>query len=451
MQQYNNNNNKDSASQNSSSSQHKNNKKNKIKLRIEDVTIENEYYIDIAKKFKIAKYIILILLIFYVLAMISLYRDEITVENFRYMIKYLDNSSSDYDGEYSTIYYNSDTQSSHAYYKGELAVAGKAGLSLFSMTGISDLNVTLGYTEPKLIAASRYLMAYDFFGNSYSLYNSFSQLYSQSTEYPISNAALSDSGVYAIVTKTQEYRSVVLFYDKDFELISQILKEKYVMDISLMPDGNNALIVSAYNSAGMYSCEIMTIDPHTDEPFAVMTFDDRLPLVAAFNSSGGYTVVCDTGVMIFDSSNELLKYNDFGGYEPSRCEIGDYYTAVALSRNVVVNENRIIFFDTKGKIVYDEIIKGEILDIKTDMNYAYIVFDGRIKKINILTGVCGEYAINKNCTEILVVSDTVLLVCYDNRSVAIENTDAAFGMNIVDTAESEQKEANSETIKATSP
>jgi len=418
-----------SASNNASGPERNSGKKKKIRLHIEDVTLENEYYIDISKRYRLAKFIVLILLIIYILAMISIYREEITIENFRYMIKYLDNSTLEYEGEYNTIYYNNDGHSDYAYYKGELAVVSGSEMNLFAMSGISDLNLTLTYTEPKIMPSAKYMLVYDFFGNSYSLYNSFSQLYSETLEYPISDAAISDSGMYAVVTKTQEYRSAVIFYDKNFEQVSQILKEKYVMDIDITDDGEKALVVSAYNSEGIFNCEIMTINPYSDKPESLAVYEDKIPLKAGYNAVGGYTVLCDTGVTLYDSDNRLVSEYDFGGLQPAKCDIGEYYTSVALSQNVVVNENRIIFFNVNGKAVYEEIIKGEILEIKTDKDFAYIVFDGKLMKIDLYSGESGECEIEKNCMELIVVNDRVLLLCYNNKCIALENTAANFGLS----------------------
>ena len=53
----------------------------------------NEYYIDIANKFKTAKFIIIILLVVFMLFMISVFRSDVTLENCKYLIRFFSSAN----------------------------------------------------------------------------------------------------------------------------------------------------------------------------------------------------------------------------------------------------------------------------------------------------------------------------------------------------------------------
>ena len=45
----------------------------------------NKYYLSLSTKYKILKLMTIVVLVAYSIVMITIYRDDITVENFRYM------------------------------------------------------------------------------------------------------------------------------------------------------------------------------------------------------------------------------------------------------------------------------------------------------------------------------------------------------------------------------
>ena len=71
-------------------------------------TDKPSHYERLAEIFRIAKYAALICMVIYLLLSVAVYRNELTVENFRYLMKYFDSSSAEYtDGmlkNYNDIY-----------------------------------------------------------------------------------------------------------------------------------------------------------------------------------------------------------------------------------------------------------------------------------------------------------------------------------------------------------
>ena len=55
-----------------------------------DMPDTNEYYFSLSQRFKLAKYVVFLSLILFIVFMVTGYGEEITVENLRYLLKYMD-------------------------------------------------------------------------------------------------------------------------------------------------------------------------------------------------------------------------------------------------------------------------------------------------------------------------------------------------------------------------
>ncbi len=417
----------------------------RIRFRSEDIVEETPYYLQMGRRYKFAKFAILVVLVVYLLGMLSAFRDELTLTNFlQWFDKMFVNSYtvSEYEGEYKTIFYNNDGSGDQTLYKGDLAVVDEGGLVVYSMSGIAEMTEAFSYSAPKLLSSDRYLLAYDFFGNSYSVYNSFSRLHTETLPYPISGAAISDSGIFALISRTDEYRGSVTFYNAKFEPLSEILKSKFVFDVAIDHDGDMAIITSVYNEGGDFMCEIVALDPHSDEPRSTVNIADTVPWKTGFMINGNYAVVCDSAVYLYDTDHKQIGCYTYGGVALSSCYIDDYFTTIVLSENVVVDENRVVFYKADGEKLREIYTKGEIADIKTDDRYAYLVFDGSIMKIDLYTGEEGFCRVEKNCGKILLIKD-MLLLCYANHESPIENSAVTFGMSGAADSESASGEESS--------
>jgi hypothetical protein len=309
----------------------------------------NEYYIDISRRYRLAKYLTVFLLVSFIIVMLSLNRDSITIENFQYLVRYLDTDSNVYRyTDYKKIAYSEDTEIKFGLYRGDVVIADSTAVNIYSPSGTNILNESSYISNPVIESSGRHLLVYDLGGNSYAFYNTFSKLFGETLPYPITGASNSDSGLYAVVTKTQEYRSAVYIYDRDFGLISRILKDKLVMDTDIKPDGSSVLIVSAFNSGGEFCTEIMTCDPYSDTAGLLITHNDIMPVSACYQADG-FTVVCDSKLLFYNGEGILKNEYSFRGEIPVYSLISDEYTFLAFAENVIGDTQRLLIFNTDGK------------------------------------------------------------------------------------------------------
>ncbi|MBR5011209.1 MAG: hypothetical protein IKY12_01485, partial [Clostridia bacterium] len=202
----------------------------KIRISSEgDTRHINEYYISVSRYYKLAKFITLLILVLFVLLMVSVFRDDITSENFRYMLKNLDMQTDSVVESYSTVEFESPSETEVSLFGSNLAVCTKNKLTLFNLSGRKVLSEDVNLTNPIINTDGRYIMAYEMGQNSISLFNSFAKVYEETLDFPISDVASSNNGYFLVVTKTREYTSCVVLYDSEFDVINRVFKDKHVM------------------------------------------------------------------------------------------------------------------------------------------------------------------------------------------------------------------------------
>lgn len=87
----------------------------------------------------------------------------------------------------------------------------RAALTFYDMRGQSVLTKAHAMSKPQMAVSEQYLYIYDQGFNTYSVYNSFSCLKTFTTDYPIYKIAGSDSGVYAVLTKANNYKGACIY------------------------------------------------------------------------------------------------------------------------------------------------------------------------------------------------------------------------------------------------
>lgn len=381
----------------------------------------NDYYIELSRRYKAAKYLTFFLLAAFIFGMMAVNRDDITVENLRYLIRYIEKDSGiySYPSDHKKIAYSADTEIGFDMFRDDFVIADSTAVSIYSLSGLNVLNESSFISNPVIKTSERHLLVYDLGGNSYALYNTFSKLFGETLPYPITGAANSANGLYALVTKTQEYRSAVYVYDRSFRLISRILKDKLVMDVSVKPDGSEILIVSAYNSDGEFITEIMTCGPYSDKASVLIEHQDTMPLKASYTENG-FTVLCDKRLLFYDDAGILTGEFDFNGEIPAYALITEKYTLVSFPENVVGDAQRLLIFDSEGKQAAEKKTEGRIIKLQCPGEYFYALTSDSIIRMGIGTGASEAFPIEKNSIDLIAADENTLFLCYPSYAVSVD-------------------------------
>ena len=346
----------------------------------------NEYYENISARLGIAQVVLYLSLFAFVVLSFFANTEMVTYQNFYRFFQDLNASAERVDiFEGDSLSYATDEEQDFVLYRGGLAVAGNTSVTVFSATGRQLLSETVQYRNPVAEGAGKYLLVYEMGGKQYSLYNSNARLYEGSTEYPISGAAVSDSGMYALVTSAEKSTSAVSLYNNRFQLINRYNKSGYVTDVAIDADGKHVAILTSASPNGILATTLTLAVPGEGNARAETTVAASMGLSCTFTDSGRVAILCRDSVVFTDADGRGTDTYSFDGKQPARFCLGRDGISVVLKKNMISAKNILIVFDKNGKIVYNESVSNEIEQIDRTGNVLYAMTEDGVLRIDLLS------------------------------------------------------------------
>lgn len=374
---------------------------------------ENPYYIKIANKYRIMKYVTILITVIFALVMLTTYSTDITAENFQYLIKDLDITGLTGDRMFGDIIYNGDASSLFGIYRGELIVVNSGSTMLYKPSGAQSFEESNDFYNPRLIVSDKYYMVYDRGDTScsYSVYNSFAELKNESFEYPITLAMMSDEGSYAVVTRDDSYRSIVYYYDSNFKPINVIKKDKYVTALAFSSDGGKLAIASVYDNNGDFECEIQVIKGRSESAELTLIEEGLLPLNAKWLSNGNLCVLYSECMIIYSSNGETLSKIDLSALQSLNVSLGSELLVSVYNSTVLGYDKTVDIYDKNADLKYTFECEGDVISVKAERGFICILLEDRVMKIDPMKGIMEYAAVEPNAKDMVFHEDTVM-ICY---------------------------------------
>lgn len=375
---------------------------------------ENEAYLHYAKQTKIlrrVRVIGIIVLISFLVMMVVLFRDSITIENLQYFLRYLDTRQAQSD-TISSIPYDSSSVSDIAVYKGGLAMVDSASVSLYDLNGDVIMTKEAANTSPLISSGDTTFLVYNIGGNTVQMYNSLTCLFDQIYDNPISCAAVNNDGMFFVGTRSMEYRSVIDVYNKNFELIYQWFSpDKYLMCADLKDGGDSLVTAAIYaNEDGSNSAVVSVYRTNSEDVQSEITLTDQIPLSVHFQSNGGIVLITDRGLQFYDDALKLKNEVTYTGYVPVRAESFDEYSYFALNKNVVGSQHEITVTDRDGNVLFSKNVEGEITDCTRSGDMLYFLMERQLVCVSPRDGRVSKLDIDAGATAI-TATENDLLIC----------------------------------------
>ncbi len=384
-------------------------------------TYENPYYLSISTKLKWVKFVVVVFTVVFFLIMISVFRKDITVEKFRYFFRDLNLNSPKYTEEFSSIQYDSAAGSSYGKFRDYFVIVRPGETLLYNSSGIRSLQLTNTFYNPYLLTSENTFLVYDMGETSgaYTVYNAFSALKSVKCDYPVSGAAMSRNGMYAILTRSAEYKSVVEVYDESSELICRISKDKYVMGLALSPDGMKLALVSVSDEGGFWVSEVGVYDPFESQPLYSETFEGKMLYDCRITSDGYMQLSSDEGVLFYDASYQKTSEFSYNGNIPVAAYADGAYLSVVFNKTVLGNEKNVQIMDTAGKKLWEGTVTGQLKHAVSGEDCVYLLLEDTVLRIDCMRGEKESVPISKNCQQLVLWSGQRLMCCYANYAESI--------------------------------
>jgi hypothetical protein len=347
----------------------------------------NEYYEKISRRFGIAQVILYFALFAFVVLSFLKNTQLITYQNFYYFMKDL-NASTQSSAPYSSdsVSYPTDGNQSFTLYRKGIAVAGNNAVTVFTATGRQTVSQNISYQNPVAVGSGKYLLVYELGGLQYSLYNSYAQIHKGTSDYPILGAAVSESGMFALVSASESYTSTVSLYNDRFSLLNRYNKVGYVMDVSINEKGNRIAILSSAPKNGFFESELMICKPGKEEAEAVVELGDVMGWRCQFTTNDRISVLHESGVAFLTAKGKLESEFDFEGKIPLAIDCGRDGVALCLGESEISEKKSLIVFDKSGKVLYNDAVLGAVNQIARSGNTLYWLSDTGVHQLNAQNG-----------------------------------------------------------------
>ena len=376
---------------------------------------KNKYYLSVSRRYNFAKYLVLIALMFFLFFSLMANKDSITYENFLLLIKDVNLAAQTANKSYATITYSEDAEQSVARYKNNLVVTGSSGVRIFSGTGSQVYSGNEKFSKPHSVSSDKYLLVYDFGGTKFSLYNTFTSVFSDSFEYPITDGAISDRGTFALVTRTKEHNYAVMVYSKNCNLINRYRGNEYVMDVALSDDGKKIAIAKVDAEGGYYVTSLMVCELGSDAVLSELTLTDVFPVRCAYSQDGALALVCDKEVYFYDERGGFVGNYPVSG-ELSGVACGENYIALTVGDGATGAESTVTVLDYKGSVKQSLHIEGRIADVELFSKNLFVLTDSAALRVDISNGKSEERTVAGYGKELVVFTRDDIMLCPSTKA-----------------------------------
>ena len=381
-------------------------------LRHEDFAAAGDtYYANVAVGYKITQRIFaLILVIFLVFSLVTNFR-EITYDNFFYLLKDFSTAVDMESSNYDTLSYDSNTRHFFSLFRGGLTVVNPSNISVFTATGRRTINMTSPFSSPCVESSGKYFIIYDTAGKTFSVYNSFSRIYTQTLEYPVTGACFAEDGHMAVITRDISHKSLVNVYSKNFKLLYTVPYDRYAYDVEMNSKADR-LAISYYgigDGSGKTEIKIMTLSDTQD--VGTISIDGEFLLKCGFVSDTVFAVITNKSIRIYDKNFEETEVISYYNSVVSGYDINEHGAAVSYTYN---SSNVAVVFDKEGNLLYNEFTDSNIKDISVYDDHIFFRTDDGVVRINGKN--MKEQFLSSSQGKMLIYNVNTALVCGDSKA-----------------------------------
>ena len=382
-----------------------------------------EFYESRARKISFFRWAILLLTVLFAVYGFLVHGTELTMDNFRYMLKFLSFTETDSATSSELFHYDYADDNQGALYKGDLVVLNGNGISVYSKDAEKVFSFSFRMDNPRLVSSGDSLYAYDLGGTEIRIFNSYSQIARIGLDYPIYGFSASPSGSFAVVTAEKNYRSAVYVYDQYArQTYKRLLSDTYADYVALDDAGSSFILLGHYSEGGYLVSFLQTYSIRQEEPTTSVTFTGEMPLKTGWLSAGRYMVL----------TGEALRVYEAGSSEP--------YAALDLDpsslEGCTLSHGRILLTTAVSSLsggsvlsVYDDYIREQLsvrfdgaIDFKTIVgDCVYVLTVGQLTQIRLTDQSAVRYPVSQDAVCVLENASGEPIV-FEKRKAALLST-----------------------------
>lgn len=374
-------------------------------------------------RIKTLRYVIVALLLIFVVLAVMFYREDLTVENLRYLLKYVDVKPMTFGSDENTqINFESDSATVTGAFKEDLVVLTKTSLKIYDLSSTEILESSHGLTSPTLAMGEKYFAVYDMGGKYVAVYNSFSKLWEHTFDYPIYSVSLDQKGNFCVVTGEKDYTSALKVYNNSFENIFNWRSvDKYSVCSDIYTEDTTCMAVGTIKSTdkGDMLSDLVILSADSEKVVATLEFSSEMVMDVSFNQKGNIACLTDKCLRIVSSKGEILTEYTFNSKALRKFEVGDGWTALLLNENLVGKTHRLIIFDEDGNTYMESTVDSEITDMCISESYAFLLGVEDITVIDLDTKKSKMYDSERSYRSIELLDEKNVFLVYDGLALAL--------------------------------
>ncbi len=343
----------------------------------------------------------------------------ISYDNVYYMFKDIGYISSFSESRPSVLNYSRPfSNQDFAVFKNGLAVAGDSEIKMFTSTGRVTISIGSEFTNPKICTSDASALVYDQGRRTFKVYNSFISVYSETLDYSISSAHMANDGSFCIVTKSESYGSVVRVYDSECRLESEYLRNDHIVSVNMSPNGQAVAVLSLDASGGQSVATLTVVERGKSKPRGSTVLDDVLPYTATFLSNDRIALICAESSHVFDLN---CKEKNKSEYNKRIADLSftDGGFAILFRENNIDSSFTLSVFGENGNAVSSYKIDGHVSDAVIQGNYAYLLMDGEVRRIDTLFGGVSKTEFSGEKARLMVFPGGDIMACTDTAAYYI--------------------------------
>ena len=384
----------------------------------------SSYYTKLARNAVICRYAVMIAIIAFTVYSLSFHSDEITMENFEYMMKFVNQGEEAAAPKGTLITFDGSSGNQGLIYKGDLAVLGNNGLTITGWDGDIILQESFAYDHPKIAQNGEHLFCYDLGGKELQIFNSYSHLQTITFDYPIYGFSTSESARFAVISSSKGYRTSVHIYDKEFRKIyTCYFGNKYTDFVSINKDGVGFITAAHYSQ----NANLVTVisryrtDSTENDPLFSQTFVGEIPLGLSYTSDG-YCLLTSEAMRFFNVNDEIVSEIKFGEKELLSGEIFNNRVLMTYSLKGLSGGTDAVIYDTNGKELYSADFDYSLSDTLISNEMFYALAPGKLTVCNLTDKTRVDYEIPSGYSSLLMGNDDKLIIFSENQAEYFDET-----------------------------
>ncbi|MBE6557804.1 MAG: hypothetical protein E7661_02165 [Ruminococcaceae bacterium] len=311
------------------------------------------YYTNLAERFNLARIVLYMVLFVFVVVTVVSSRHLITYENLYYLVKDVGAATLTAQSQADHLNYPvSGVSADFGLYRGGLTIAGSEEITVLSGSGKQTLSENVSLAAPQIRTGEQYFVTFSRGERDFSVYNAFVRVKKEATEFPVYDVCMGRDGAYAVLTRSADYTSEVIFYDADMTKRLAVRRIGYVTAMSVSPDGSTLAVVSLELGDNGYTTKVSFVRSDGTEKQVLLS--DTTALSAEFLSDDRLAVVFEDRIVFYRNDSVKLSEIPYEGDTPLlTAATTDGYVGLLMASREQLDERVLKVYDKNGKATYE--------------------------------------------------------------------------------------------------